>query len=303
VTIISDSQFADFLTNSPLYFKLKAVQNFKNGEGNYSHFLDFENKAFKFRCPVEEEVQTFRTKLTGHAGMYGRRIYQDHDMDELPMFFDNKTFKLDLIVHIHGICQSCKKNIEFLLKATSDKSWEERDSGITILLQKIGQFPGYDIEPEQILQKYLTAEDVSNYKKALTTLSVNYGIGAYAYFRRIIENEIKRIIKDFSELEFDGVENVRQAYRNFESDHQMAKLIDVVNKYLPNSFKDLGDNPIRLLYEQLSGGIHQFSEEECIEKAKFIDVLLKYVIKKVNEEKYQIKEVREAMLKLRGNGS
>jgi hypothetical protein len=79
----------------------------------------------------------------------------------------------------------------------------------------------------------------------------------------------------------------------------MSKLIHTLNNYLPNSLKQFGDNPIRLLYEQLSGGIHQFSEGECVEKARLIDVLLKYVIKKVNEEKYQFLDVKEAMLKLR----
>jgi hypothetical protein len=301
--VITDTEFADFLAKFPLYNKLKAVQGFKNGENNYSHFKDFENKAFKFKCPYESEIQTFRTKLTGQTGMYGRRIYQDDDMDELPMFFDKDNLKLDLVIHLKGVCQSCQKSIDFLIKATSDKSWEQRSAGITIYIQKIGQFPSYEIEPDPSIQKYLTEEDNSNYRKALTTLSVSFGIGSYAYFRRIIENEIRRIIKDISELEFEGYENVKQAVTNFEIDHQMDKLIAVVTKYLPQSLNELGDNPIRLLYKQLSGGIHQFSEEECIEKAKHIDILLKYVIRKVNEEKYQIKEVKDAMLKLKNNGS
>jgi hypothetical protein len=206
---------------------------------------------------------------------------------------------LDLTTRLYGVCQSCKTKIDFLIKSTSDKRFEERSKGINIYIQKVGQFPPYEIEPETAIQKYLTEEDIGNYKKALTTLSVSFGIGSYAYFRRIIENEIKRIIKDISELEFEGVDNVRNAYRVFESDHQMSKLIDVINKYLPGSLKEAGDNPIRLLYEQLSGGIHQFSEEDCVEKAKDIDILLKFVIRKINEEKYQITGVKEAMANLK----
>ncbi len=210
---------------------------------------------------------------------------------------------LDITTRVYGVCQSCKTKIDFLIKSTSDKRFEERGTGINIYIQKVGQFPPYEIEPEAVIQKYLTEEDIGNYKKALTTLSVSFGIGSYAYFRRIIENEIKRIIKDISELEFEGADNVRSAYKVFESDHQMSKLIDVINKYLPTSLKELGDNPIKLLYEQLSGGIHQFSEEDCVEKAKHIDILLKFVIKKVNEEKYQISGVKEAMSKLKKSGS
>lgn len=303
MTIISDNEFADFLTNSSLYYKLKAVDDFETGDNNYSNHLDFENKPFKFKCPSEKEIHTFRTKLWGHSMYFGRRHYSESEQDELPVFFNTLTKKLDLTVFLQGVCQSCNQTIDFILKSTSDKVWEDRKSGIKIYIQKIGQFPGFEIEPDQLIQKYLTEEDVSNYKKALTCLSVNFGIGAYAYFRRIIENEIKRIIKDISELEFEGDQNVKQAYFQFEKDHQMSKLIDVINEYIPKSLKELGDNPIRLLYEQLSGGIHEFGEQDCVEKARLIDILLKYVIRKVNEEKYQLKDVKIAMSKLRNNGS
>lgn len=301
MTIITDAQFADFLANYPLYNKLKAASNFKNVENNYTNPLDFEKKAFKYKCPKEKDIHTFRTKLYGNSVYYGRAIYNDEIEREhaLPPYFDKDTLKLDLTVYLQGICQSCNHTIDFLIKTISDESFEKRGSGINIYILKIGQFPAYDIEPEITLQRYLTEEDNSNYKKALTTLSVNFGIGSYAYFRRIIENEIKRIIKDISELDFDGSENVKQAYKNFESDHQMSKLINAISKYLPNSFKELGDNPIRLLYEQLSGGIHQDTDDECIEKAKQIDILLKYTIRKVNEEKFQLQEVKTAIQKLR----
>ena len=213
------------------------------------------------------------------------------------------TRKLDLTIHIYGICQSCNHKINFMLKATSDKKWDEINDGLNIYIQKVGQDPPYEISLNKTLEKYLTEEDQSNYKKALMNLSVSYGIGAFAYLRRVIENEIKRIIKDISELEFEGVEYVRKAFSDYQSDFQMTKLIEVVNIHLPLTLRELGDNPIKLLYEQLSGGIHEFSEEECIEKANSIDTLLNYVIKKVNEEKYQLNDVKLAMQKLRKNSS
>lgn len=301
MTKITDQEFADFLTNKPLYSKIKAVENLTGYSNAFLDHHEFTKKTFRFLCPREGIIQTFKTEF-GEKGSYlplSQMIR--NDPNQLPYTFDEKTRMLDLTIHIHGTCQSCSQNINFLLKVTSDKKWDERESGLSIYIQKIGQFPSYEINLNSELKKYLSSEDQSNYKKALVCMSISYGIGAYAYLRRVIENEIKRIIKDISELEFDGVEFVRRALETFQKDFQMSKLIDVINKHLPLSLKELGDNPIRLLYEQLSGGIHEYTDEKCMEKAQSIDILLKYVVKKINEEKYQLIDVKNAMKNLRKN--
>lgn len=303
MTKISDQEFTDFLVNKPLYSKITAVENLTEYGAAFLDHHSYIKKAFKFLCPRENEIQTFRTAF-GQKGDYvsfSETIRLDPNI--LPHTFNDDTRKLDLTLHIHGICQSCGQQINFLIKATSDRKWDDRHLGLTITLEKVGQFPAFDIELNNYLKKYLSAEDKINYKRALTCLSISYGIGAFAYFRRVIENEIKRIIKDISELEFEGVEFVKRALQTYEKDNQMSKLIDVINKYLPKSLQELGDNPIRLLYEQLSGGIHEFTDKECVDKSLSIDTLINYVIKKINEEKYQINDVKNAMKNLRQNNS
>lgn len=57
----------------------------------------------------------------------------------------------------------------------------------------------------------------------------------------------------------------------------------------------LGDNPIKLLYNQTSNGLHSLTEEECLEKAQKILTLLEFVIKKINEEKSEIKELKDTI--------
>jgi len=298
---ISDQEFADFLTSKPLYYKIKAVENLTSYHSSaYLDHLELRDKPFKYLCPHENQVHTFRTEFV--EGFHPRisAMLRD-DPNKLPYKFDEQTRTLDYKVHIQGVCQSCKHTIDFLIRTTSDKAWEKRNEGINIYIQKVGQYPSCEIGLNNNLKKYLSTEDQANYRKALTCLSTSYGIGSYAYLRRIIENEIQRIIKDISELDFDGVQYVKDAYNAYQKDFQMSKLIDIINKHLPMSLKELGDNPIRLLYEQLSGGIHEFSDEECLEKAASIDILINYVVRKINEEKYQLKEVKNALNNLRKN--
>lgn len=172
------------------------------------------------------------------------------------------------------------------------------DSFINLNLRKIGQFPAFERIPESEVLNYLSDEDKENYKKALSNLSMSYGIGAFSYFRRIIENEIKNLVKDISELDYEGSEKVKSAYIVYESNRQMSNLIDIINPYLPKSLKEDGDNPIKILYQQTSGGLHEFSEAECLEKARHVDQLLRYVIKHVSSLKFEYKAAREAMKNL-----
>lgn len=291
---ISDSEFATFLSEKPLYYKVIAASNFSKGTGDYAHPEDFNDKPFRFKCPVENELQTFRTKICGGT-FYN---YPELDLSgSLPLYFNPDTRSLDLTLHVLGVCKSCGSTIDFLIKTVSNKTWD--DKPIDILIQKVGQYPSFDITPDKNVEKYLTKDDLKLYKKALANLSISYGIGAYAYFRRIIENEIIRIISDISTMDFDGANDVKHALRAYEKDHQMSNLIAVLNQFIPISLRELGDNPIKLLHDQLSGGIHSFTEDDCLKKAESIDKILTFVIRKVKEEKLEIASVREAMKYLR----
>lgn len=61
----------------------------------------------------------------------------------------------------------------------------------------------------------------------------------------------------------------------------------------------MGDNPLQLLYSQLSIGIHKLDEEECFDKAKSIDTVLKFVINKINSEKKNKSGAMEAIKNLK----
>lgn len=289
--IIDNKELVTFLRDFPLYSKTLFLDTFdKNYEFNVLDF--FESKAYKFYCPFEKEEHTFK---------FGRNYGQQYVLDgnNIVDYFKDNFGKLNFTFALPSNCQSCDYKMEFLFNIFTDEAIENGKDLPKIYIRKFGQFPTFERNPEKIVLDYLNEEDKENYRKALSNLSVSYGIGAFAYFRRIIENEIKRLVKDISELDFDGSDKVKLAWSEYEMNHQMSNLITNINPYIPKSLKEIGDNPIKLLHDQLSGGIHEFSEEVCLVKARQIDVLLRYVIKKVNSEKYDLIEVRKAMLDLR----
>lgn len=291
IQLISDKDLANFFKDTPLYSKTTFIE----GQPSSYEFeiLDFfVEKAYKFYCPNEKDYHTFKIPAS-----YGQ-VYVFYEK-ALHIFLD-KFGKVNFTFHLKGFCQSCGYEMNFLLNAFSEDKFEMGNQTLpTIYLKKVGQVPPYERNPEKEILDYLTEEDRENYRKALSNLAVSFGIGAYAYFRRIIENEIIRIVKDISQLDFEHADKVKQAWTDYEKNHQMTNLIENVYEYLPKSLKELGDNPIKLLHQQLSEGIHKFSESECLERAKKIDILLRFVIKKINSEKFEINEVKNAMKGLR----
>jgi len=284
---ITKNELADFFQNYPLYSKIQFLELNEEDE-DFSFFSFFEDKAYKFYCPFEKDYHTFKIQKKW-GDQFSIRADYVHEFS-----LDNES-KLNFSFHLISKCQSCDNKMDLLLNIFTLTPIIKGEKVPIIYLRKIGQLPAFERNPEKIVLDYLNEEDKENYKKALSNLSSSYGIGAFAYLRRVIENEIKNIVKDLSQLEFDGSEKVKQAWLEYEQNHQMANLIENINPYIPSSLKEIGDNPIKLLYQQLSGGIHEYSEDECLEKAKQIDVLMRYVIRKVNSEKYELNDVRKAM--------
>jgi hypothetical protein len=295
-----NKEITKFISDAPLYKKIETSLELYGPS-------DIQGCTFNSFCEHEKENQTFELEVYPESAMF-----LANSLSERPFFVPSgqtiEPKKVNYTQHYRAKCKSCKIYyrdiiINIFTETPYSHVRREGENRPKFYLRKIGQYPPFEIVPDREVLKYLKPEDESNYKKALICLSNSYGIGSYAYLRRIIQNEIIGLIKDISELEFDGVSQVKGAYENYMKDSQMAKLIDILNKHLPQSFKELGDNPIRLLYSQLSGGIHEFSDEECLEKASSIDVLINYVVKKIYDEKFHLKEVKNAVSKLNKNNN
>lgn len=295
-------EISNFLENWPLYkqFALPHIDNV--------NLFFLQGMTFKYLCQEENAMHTFELSIYPETTL--RSFAEDATFAGLRNFkFTHASPRLDTVVHFIGKCSSCKNyHVDFLMMLELDgpipqSNALDKDGKVAMhpnfFLKKIGQFPPFEITPEKDVLDYLAPEDGRFYKKGLICYSQGYGIGAFAYYRRIIENEIRRMANDLSDLNYEGAILIKEALKKYDRDHQMTNLIAALNGNLPTSFNSLGDNPIKLLYEQLSGGLHEFSEQECLEKSHSIDIVLKFIIKKINEEKYQISGVIDAMKSLR----
>lgn len=188
-------------------------------------------------------------------------------------------------------CVACKdQRFEFLLSIAPDGSW----------IQKIGQWPSWKAEISQDLSKTLRRLGAwPLYNKGVTSESQGYGIGAYAYYRRIVETVIQKLLNDMIEMvdESQSVE-FKQAVEDAKKQTQASEKIRMVKDLLPSSLRPGGMNPLGVLYGTLSDGVHTLSDSECLDRAQQIRTVLDFLVKQIEQSKEQRTSYIESMTSL-----
>lgn len=119
--------------------------------------------------------------------------------------------------------------------------------------------------------------------KGLKAEASGLGIGAFTYYRRVVEHQ-----KD--EL-FDAVIKVAKRVgspaevvanlENAKNEIQFSKAIELAKDGIPESLRINGHNPLTLLHTATSRGLHNQSDEECLELATDIRLVLTEMADKV----------------------
>lgn len=167
-------------------------------------------------------------------------------------------------------CVSCKyeiKGFSFLVK---------KYDLTTLSITKCGEYPQKQLPKNKQLSKFLK-NDRDEYDKAVICLANGYGVAAFAYFRRIVESNINRILDLIIETE-NPIDELVQEINELRKESPMSKKIEIINKTLPGYLRPPGFNPLGTLYAVLSDGVHSLPEDQCLEKANDICACLEFLI-------------------------
>jgi hypothetical protein len=166
-------------------------------------------------------------------------------------------------------------------------------------VMKVGQAPPWDITPDKALEKMLgTRSDY--YRKALICESQSYGIGAFAYYRRIVEEIIDNLLAEITDL----VENDEQkeTYQLALEQTKKTKIaqdkIALVKELLPDSLSPGGMNPLSVLHEVLSEGLHGQTDNRCMELSSDVRGALEFLVNQTATTKTAKVTFTESMKRL-----
>lgn len=229
-----------------------------------------------------------------------------------------------LLPSLHMYCQTCASDQTFNVYGRSDNRYQIRE-GVSLLeyqcvsckdfmqvyilsfelignnivgITKVGQFPpidiGIDLELKSKLGPY-----VGLYKKGRICESQGYGIGAYAYYRRIVELVIDTLLDDIPNLLSDeGKKEYAIALVKTKSTQVAQEKIALVKDLLPPILRPNGVNPLSILHGTLSQGLHTGSDEECLDSASQIREVLVFLVHQISTVSSASKSFTESMRKL-----
>lgn len=148
---------------------------------------------------------------------------------------------------------------------------------------KTGQYPAYEIRPDTELAMKLGPRSPI-FVKGLICESQGFGIGAFAYYRRIVEDVIDELLDEILPLiPEDDRAKYAEALAHTKASHNATDKIDLVKHLLPPTLRPGGANPLALLHGTLSEGIHALEDEVCLTLAISTREVLVYLVHQINE--------------------
>ena len=256
--------------------------------------------ATNFFCKGDcDSSQTFKSMLV--TRIENDEWFSKPELTEVTKLPLNSAIISGLVVpgemfNVYYQCAKCQKYIHsFFLKFDRDGVSRKR----VFTVQKIGQDPAVEQSIDRELKIWLSKEDEILFQKGLRSEANGFGIAAYSYYRRIIEGNIERLLKELSE-QTDSAD-LKKAITAALKQTNAADRADLVKNHVPASLSPDGQNVFSILYRALSAGIHSRSDEECLADAADIKVCLMFLIKRISREKREAAELASSIKALSQN--
>lgn len=188
------------------------------------------------------------------------------------------------IYHINATCARSRLHrqdfIGFVTNFPESDSQDERYGEI----QKIGQHPSYGDLHIAHVKKYrpvLTQAQIAEFTRAIGLASHDVGVGAYVYLRRIFESLVEDAhLVAKTEVSWD------------ESNYQRLRMnekISALKSHLPPFLVEHHQ-----MYGLLSKGVHELSEEECLQHFDTLRLGIELILDERLEQKERAKKVAAA---------
>lgn len=196
--------------------------------------------------------------------------------------------------YISYVCSNCRKTEKtFSLAAQRDTN------AVSGKCHKFGELPEYGPPTAARLIK-LIGPDRELFLKGRRCENQGLGIGAFVYYRRVVEEQRNRILDEVIKVSRKvgaPVEAIK-ALEKAKAETQFSKALANVKDAIPQALLINGHNPLTLLHSALSDGLHLRSDEHCLEIASSIRVVLAELSERLAQALKDEAELNKALSRL-----
>jgi hypothetical protein len=204
-------------------------------------------------------------------GCTGYRFFKPNSRGFSP---DTRYWKEDFITY------ECK-NCERATKVYAVRSTIQTKDG-TLGLLKFGEQPSFGPPtPARVIT--LVGAEKDYYLKGRRAELQGLGIGAFAYYRRVIEKQKDKIFDEIIRVSerLNASKELLEDLAAAKKETQFSKAVEAVKHGIPQVLLLNGQNPLTLLHSALSEGLHAQTDDECLELATSIRVVLNEFVERV----------------------
>lgn len=257
----------ELLVNGGLYDSIDiSVEDLDDIEKHLSKNLYAGNTidCFCGQCGTNRIFEYVNSEVHEYTGMMVANI------------FDNDSIKATKPTKEQKFKKYMNRRYVLTYRCTRDRQQEIVFDLITAnnKIMKIGQYPSVAdlVIPEIAKYKSVLGTQYREFSKAVGLFAHGIGIGSFVYLRRIIEN---LVFNKFDEV-CETLETSREEFEGLKFD----KKIDALKNHLPEV---LVSN--KNVYGIVSKGIHELSEEECLEMFPYIKAGIELILDALLAEK------------------
>lgn len=197
-------------------------------------------------------------------------------------------------------CRDCGKVTKTYAIVTQLIANESDDDEVrSAKVMKLGEFPPFGAPIASRVQKLLDTENLELYRKGCRSEAQGLGIGAATYFRRIVESHWKLLVTNLR----DAAEKIGHpdlaVFDGALQERRFSAAVGLLQDAIPAKLHILdGQNPLTLLYRPLSAQLHELTDEDCLQQAADIRIVLTALLENIGDVLKDQEELRTAANRL-----
>jgi len=167
---------------------------------------------------------------------------------------------------------------------------------------KVGQAPALTVRLPRHVEKALGGS-ADLWKKGIRSRHQGYGIGALAYFRRVVEDSTSKLLELLADAMATAGEPEPkvQAVRDLiAAPVPFATKMEQAAKTIPRSLRPGDANPFQTMFEILSGGLHGDTDAECCRLVDALANSMLLIVARLNADIENQKAYGEAVKDIEG---